>query len=121
AGPIAHVHLPIGPDGRMRGFGFVTLGSADAATSAIVSLRDAELRGRRLMINIAHPRGSGGDRSSGPPRGDRMGGGGGGGRFEAREPVDDMHPMVAPSRPVEGRRWREAAAPADKKKKKKKG
>jgi RNA recognition motif-containing protein len=118
AGPIVRVHLPAGPDGRMRGFGFITLGSADAATSAIVALRDAELRGRRLMINIAHPRGSGPDRSSAPPRRDDMGGGGG--RFPPREGFDDVNAFVEPARPVEGRRWREAPAEGAAKKKKKK-
>ncbi len=73
-GPISRIHLPTGPDGRMRGFGFVTLGTADAATQAVALLRNAEVRGRRLMINIAHPRGdrpSGSfalDRSRPPPR-----------------------------------------------------
>jgi RNA recognition motif-containing protein len=57
-GPVARIHLPSGPDGRLRGFGFVTLGSAEAANSAIVSLRNADVRGRRLMVNIAHPRGA---------------------------------------------------------------
>jgi nucleolin len=74
-GPIARIHLPTGPDGRMRGFGFVTLGTADAAVHAVNALRTAEVRGRRLMINIAHPRGDrppgGGsfapDRSRPPP------------------------------------------------------
>lgn len=120
AGPIVRVHLPAGPDGRMRGFGFVTLGSADAATSAIVSLRDADMRGRRLMINIAHPRGSA-ERTSQPPSrrfGDE---GGGGGRFESRDTFPDVNAMIEPARPVEGRRWRnEPAEPLAKKKKKKK-
>jgi RNA recognition motif-containing protein len=56
-GPVARIHLPSGPDGRLRGFGFVTLGSSDAANSAMVALRNADVRGRRLMVNIAHPRG----------------------------------------------------------------
>jgi len=55
---IARVHLPAGPDGRPRGFGFVTLQSADAANEAIISLRGVEVRGRRLLVNIAHPRGA---------------------------------------------------------------
>jgi RNA recognition motif-containing protein len=67
---IVRVHLPAGPDGRPRGFGFVTLGSAEAANQAIISLRGVEVRGRRLLVNIAHPRGSapagGGGRSGGP-------------------------------------------------------
>jgi RNA recognition motif-containing protein len=55
---IARVHLPAGPDGRPRGFGFVTLQSAEAANQAIISLRGVEVRGRRLLVNIAHPRGA---------------------------------------------------------------
>jgi RNA recognition motif-containing protein len=75
AGPVARVHLPADPDGRRRGFGFVTMGSPEGARGAIEGLRDAELRGRKLVINLAHPKG---DR---PPRreGDFGGGGGGGG------------------------------------------
>lgn len=69
---IVRVHLPAGPDGRPRGFGFVTLGSAEAANQAIISLRGVEVRGRRLLVNIAHPRGSapagGGGRGPGAPR-----------------------------------------------------
>jgi RNA recognition motif-containing protein len=74
-GPVARIHLPVGPDGRMRGFGFVTMANAEAANAALAALRNADVRGRRLMINIAHPRserppggGPGGDRSRPPPR-----------------------------------------------------
>jgi RNA recognition motif-containing protein len=70
---IVRVHLPAGPDGRPRGFGFVTLASAEAANQAIISLRGVEVRGRRLLVNIAHPRGSappgGGGRGPGGPPG----------------------------------------------------
>jgi RNA recognition motif-containing protein len=85
--PVVRIHLPVGPDGRMRGFGFVTMGSAEAANAAIVGLRGVEMRGRGLMVNIAHPRGErpaggggGGGGYSGPPpsRRDSFGGGGGG-------------------------------------------
>jgi nucleolin len=106
--PIVRVHLPAGPDGRLRGFGFITLGNAEAANAAIVSLRGVDIRGRRLMVNIAHPRGAaggpggpGGPRPAGPrppgeggwsqgPRPDRFAGGPapepprGGGRPDAR-------------------------------------
>lgn len=75
AGPIVRIHLPVGPDGRPRGFGFVSLASSEAANQAISALRDVEVRGRRLMINIANPRGSGppagGGFRGGPPRGPR--------------------------------------------------
>lgn len=72
--PIVRVHLPSGPDGRLRGFGFITLGSAESANAAIVSLRGVDIRGRRLMVNIAHPRGApgaGGDRGPRPTGGPR--------------------------------------------------
>ncbi|MFO0562464.1 MAG: RNA-binding protein [Polyangiales bacterium] len=74
----AHVYMPVDQDGRKRGFGFVTMASADAANAALDALRGAELRSRRLVINIAHPKGErpaggGGERSGG------YGGGGGGG------------------------------------------
>jgi RNA recognition motif-containing protein len=125
-GPVVRVHLPVGPDGRARGFGFVTMGSAEAANSAIVALRDVELRGRRLMVNIAHPRGSGG-------------GGGGGDRPDRSGPPpsrrDDRPPQAADYDPNavmpppgmlsgkpdarRGERWEKAAA--EKKKKKRRG
>ena len=72
--PIVRVHLPAGPDGRLRGFGFITLGSAESANAAIVSLRGVDIRGRRLMVNIAHPRGAPGAGPSGD-RGPRPAGG----------------------------------------------
>jgi nucleolin len=75
AGPVARVHLPTDPEGRKRGFGFVTMGTADGAKGAIEALRGADLRGRRLVVNLAHPKG---DR---PPRADFAGGGGGGGGY----------------------------------------
>jgi RNA recognition motif-containing protein len=68
---IVRVHLPAGPDGRPRGFGFVTLGSAEAANEAIVQLRGVEVRGRRLMVNIAHPRGASPGGGGGRPPGQR--------------------------------------------------
>jgi len=53
----ANVYLPVDQDGRKRGFGFVTMSSADAANAALDALRGAEIRSRRLVINIAHPKG----------------------------------------------------------------
>jgi nucleolin len=72
-GQVVRVHLPMDPDGRKRGFGFVTMASAEAAKNAADQLKSADLRGRRLIVNIAHPKG---DR---PPREGGFGGGGGGG------------------------------------------
>jgi nucleolin len=55
-GPIVRVHIPQLADGRSRGYGFVTMGSADAASQAIEALRGIELQGRRLQVNVAQPR-----------------------------------------------------------------
>ena len=38
-GTVVHVSLPTGPDGRKKGFGFVTLSSADAAKAAVTALQ----------------------------------------------------------------------------------
>jgi RNA recognition motif-containing protein len=73
AGPVVRVHLPMDPEGRKRGFGFVTMASAEAAKGAIEALRGADVRGRRLVVNLAHPKGEK------PAREDRPGGYGGGG------------------------------------------
>ncbi len=70
-GQVVRVHLPMDPDGRKRGFGFVTMSSADTAKAALEALKTGDLRGRRLVVNLAQPKG---DR---PPR--EFGGGGGGG------------------------------------------
>jgi RNA recognition motif-containing protein len=56
-GPVVRVHLPSGPDGRPRGFGFVTLGSADAARKAVDVLSSTDVKGRRLQVNLAHAKG----------------------------------------------------------------
>ncbi|MEB2311613.1 MAG: hypothetical protein OZ921_02665 [Sorangiineae bacterium] len=104
AGPVARVHLPVGPDGRPRGFGFITLPSAEAAASALDALRDAEFRGRRLMINIAHPRGERSERPerSRAPR--REEGGGGPEHRERFAPPPIQAPDAVDPRRAEGRR-----------------
>jgi cold-inducible RNA-binding protein len=56
--------------GRPRGFGFVTMSTAEEAQAAIDALNGAALDGRNLTVNIARPR----------EEGARSGGGGGGGR-----------------------------------------
>ena len=56
---------------RPRGFGFVTMSSADEAQKAIEALNGKEMDGRALTVNVAKPRE---ERSFGG------GGGGGGGR-----------------------------------------
>lgn len=68
---VVRVHLPMDPDGRKRGFGFVTLNSSESAKAAADGLRQSDLRGRRLVVNLAHPKG---ERPAGAPS---HGGGGG--------------------------------------------
>jgi len=60
--------------GRPRGFGFVTMSTAEEAQAAINALNGASLDNRALTVNAAKPREerAGGGRS--------FGGGGGGGR-----------------------------------------
>jgi RNA recognition motif-containing protein len=57
ADSVVRVHLPMDADGRKRGFGFVTMASAESAKTAADALRSADLRGRRLVVNLAHPKG----------------------------------------------------------------
>jgi RNA recognition motif-containing protein len=53
--------------GRPRGFGFVTMSTAEEAQSAITALNGASVDGRSLTVNVAKPReervGSGSPRS----------------------------------------------------------
>src|SRR5882762_3553245 len=60
--------------GRPRGFGFVTMSTAEEAQKAIEALNGASLDGRNLTVNIAKPR------EERPAGGRGYGGGGGGGR-----------------------------------------
>ena len=57
--------------GRPRGFGFITMNSAEEAQKAISALNGSQLGGRALTVNVAKPR------EERP-----AGGGGGGGRRE---------------------------------------
>jgi nucleolin len=72
---VVRVHLPMDPDGRKRGFGFVTMSSSETAKAASEQLKSADMRGRRLIVNIAHPKGER------PAGGGYAGGGGGGGGY----------------------------------------
>ena len=40
-------------------FGFVTMGTTEGARAALDALNRADMRGRRLVVNIAHPKGEG--------------------------------------------------------------
>ena len=42
--------------GRSRGFGFVEMGSSEAAESAISALNGNDFNGRQLTVNVARPR-----------------------------------------------------------------
>ena len=70
--------------GRPRGFGFVTMGTADEAAAAMAALNGKTIDGRALTVNVAKPReertGGGGGGGFGGGRRDNGGGGGGGGR-----------------------------------------
>lgn len=69
AGDVREVAIPTDREtGQPRGFAFVTMGSAQAATSAIAQLNGVMLDGRPLRVNEAQERPA------------RAGGGGGGGR-----------------------------------------
>jgi RNA recognition motif-containing protein len=68
--------------GQSRGFGFVEMAEAADAATAISTLNDTDLKGRRIKIDEARastggPRGGGGGGGGDRRRG---GGGGGGGR-----------------------------------------
>lgn len=87
-GSVVRVHLPMdAATGRPRGFGFVTMASSETAKTASEQLKSAELRGRRLIVNIAHPKGErpprseGGYAGGGGFAGGGFAGGGGGGGF----------------------------------------
>ena len=73
--------------GRPRGFGFVTMSTADEAQKAIDALHGKQVDGRALTVNVARPReerpgGGGGGGGRRDFRGGGGGGGGGGGRRE---------------------------------------
>ena len=59
--------------GRSRGFGFVEMGSAEEAETAISKFNGQEIDGRRLQVEKAKEGGSGG---GGARRGGGFGGGG---------------------------------------------
>jgi cold-inducible RNA-binding protein len=62
--------------GKSRGFGFVTMSSAEEAQKAISLFHGRDFMNRSLTVNEARPRE---DRTGGGPRRSPGGGGGGGG------------------------------------------
>ncbi|KKI99980.1 RNA recognition motif domain-containing protein [Prochlorothrix hollandica] len=71
-GTVKRVQLPVDRDtGRMRGFGFVEMGSEAEEDAAIEALDGAEWMGRQMKVNKARPRKSrGGDSFGGNRRND---------------------------------------------------
>jgi cold-inducible RNA-binding protein len=70
-GTVNEVNLLMDKDtGRPRGFGFVTMSTAEEAEAAISALNGKEIDGRALTVNVAKPREerSGGGRSGGGGR-----------------------------------------------------
>ena len=69
--------------GRSKGFGFVEMEDEEAAKTAIATLNESEVQGRKLIVNESQPRpegGGGGYKKSGGGGyggGSRSGGGGG--------------------------------------------
>jgi len=124
-GPILKLHLPVDPDGRRRGFGFVSLRDSAAAREAVPKLRERMLRGRPLTVDVARPRGErpggGGDRPPPgggawrsrppPPRGAGEGGMGGGPPMRSFSSEGGGGPP-----PVERQTWDERRDPSKRKK-----
>ena len=75
-GPVESANVISDRDtGRSKGFGFVEMGTEEAARAATSALNGMQHEGRALTVNEAKPREDrGGDRRGG------FGGGGGGGR-----------------------------------------
>jgi nucleolin len=100
SGQVVRVHLPMDPDGRKRGFGFVTMSSPETAKAASEALKQADMRGRRLIINLAHPKGERPARPEGGygGGGGSFGGGGGGGGGFGGPPPSQFGASAPPQR-----------------------
>ena len=66
--------------GRSKGFGFVEMEDEEAAKTAIATLNESEVQGRKLIVNESQPRpeGSGYKKSGGGGYGGGRNSGGGG-------------------------------------------
>ena len=121
-GQVVRVHLPTDPDGRKRGFGFVTMASSETAKTASEQLKTADLRGRKLVVNLAHPKGErparpeggfgGGGGGFGGGGGGLGGGGGGGGGGGFAGPPPTAGSQFGPARKTFDERRRKAHSSA---------
>ena len=76
-GAVKRVQLPTDREtGRLRGFGFVEMGTEAEETAAIEALDGAEWMGRDLKVNKAKPKEDRGSSGGGGGRGGYGGGGG---------------------------------------------
>lgn len=66
---VTRVTLPLGPDGRPRGFGFASIESEAAAEEAVEKLTDLTLKGRAIVVSRAQAKGT---RNDGPRSDDRF-------------------------------------------------
>ncbi len=75
--------------GRSKGFGFVEMEDEEAAKTAIATLNESEVQGRKLIVNESQPRpeGSGYKKSGGGGYGGGRSGGGYGGMAAAEAAV----------------------------------
>merc|ERR1712216_420005 len=55
-GEITNAHLPRDPEGRSRGFAFVTFASAEDASAACDEWDGREFGGRQIKVRVATPR-----------------------------------------------------------------
>ena len=65
-------------NGRSKGFGFVEMDDAEAAKTAIASLNENEIQGRKLIVNESQPRTEGEGGGAGGFKKRSFGGGSGG-------------------------------------------
>ncbi len=82
-GAVDSIRLIVDRDtGRSKGFAFVEMGTDEEGNSAISTLNEKEVDGRRLIVNEARERQGGGRKTGGNGGGRNFrGGGGGGSRF----------------------------------------
>jgi cold-inducible RNA-binding protein len=72
---------------RSKGFGFVTMSTAEEAQAAIEGLNEKEIDGRQIVVNVAQPPRPREDRRfGGGDRGNNRRPGGSGGNFRSRPP-----------------------------------